>query len=604
MCQERNKLLTKLHYTFINNCEGKVINMLKIVFILLILSTSYLFSLEIDNKTTFNELLSHSEIYKDYNRSENILTIKNKKFKPNSKKVLPCGYSPKYDVWIRFTLTNTTANTIKKIIEYANPLTTYVIFFEENKLKKREGMFYVGEERVSLNPIFKTTLQPHQSKIFYIKASSVTTTLLIKLNLWNVDTFNKKEMTKQLLLALFFGAMSIVILYNLIIFIAIKELSYLFYALFFTTINFHHLIYKGVMSLYIFSSQSMITLLEYSSFIVALPTIFLALFTQHILKLKQYPKLNKTLNYILVLYYIFVITIQVTEAYQYRKFFFIMLVILFSTVLYALIKKNKKAYPLIFGWSLFISSGIAMYLSSSGTYDIFTPLPYYTESSLVLETMLFTLASKITIQNQAKIDVEKNRFLLQELNHRVNNNMQTILSVITLQKNEEEDTKIQQVIANIENRMMATVKLYSLLYMKNNKTVVNVHEYLSLITKNIKKTFKRDDVNIDIYSDVIMHSEYAIYCGLIVNEAVTNAFKYAFNHTNEGKIDILLVKKENGYYLKIKDNGSGFKKSSQDALGLTIIDTLATLQLEGKLTIERDNGVEINIEWRKNEKEY
>jgi len=578
--------------------------MLKFVSILLISSTSYLFSLEIDNKTTFNELLSHSEIYKDHNQSETISTVKNRNFEPNSKEILGCGYSPKYDVWIRFTLTNTTSNTIEKIIEYVNPLTSYVEFFEQKKLVKKDGLLDLSKDRQSLNPILQITLKPHQSKEFYIKASSKITTLIVKVNLWNSDTFNKKEMTHQRLLALFFGAMGIVILYNLIIFIATKELSYLFYALFFTTINFHHLVYKGVMSLYIFSSQSMTTLIEYSSFIVALPTIFLALFTQHILKLKQYPKLNRALNYILFLYCIFVITIQVTQSYQYRKFFFIMLVILFSIVLYALIKKNKKAYPLIFGWSLFISSGIAMYLSSSGSYDIFTSLPYYTEGSLVLETMLFTLASKITIQNQAKIDAEKNRFLLKELNHRVNNNMQTILSVITLQKNEEKDKKIQEVIANIENRMMATVKLYSLLYMKDNKTVVNMHEYLSLITKNIQKTFKRDDIDINIHSDVIMNSEYAIYCGLIVNEAVTNTFKYAFNHTNEGKIDILLVKKENGYYLKIKDNGSGFKKSSQDALGLIIIDTLATLQLEGKLTIERDNGVEINIEWRKNEKEY
>ena len=578
--------------------------MLKIVSILLILSTSYLFSLEINNKSTFNELLSHSEIYIDNNRSETILTIQNRKFKPNSKKLLPYGYSPKYNVWIRFTLVNTTSNSIEKIIEYDNPLTTYVDFFEEEKLKKREGMFKIGEERISLNPILKVTLQPHQSKIFYIKASSTVTTLIVKLNLWSIESFNKKNISNQLILALFFGAMGIVIVYNLIVFIATKEVSYLFYALFFTSINFHHLIYKGIASLYIFSSHSMITIIGYSSFIVALPTIFLALFTQYILKLKQYPQLNRTLNYILALYYVFVITIQITEAYHYRKFFFIILIILFSIVFYTLIKKNKKAYPIIFGWFLFISSGIAMYLSSSGTYDIFTLFPYYTESSLILETILFTLASKITIQNQAKIDIEKNQFLIQELNHRVNNNMQTILSVITLQKNEEKNEKIQEVITNIENRMMATVKLYSLLYMKDNITVINMHEYFSLITKNIQKAFKRGEINIDIHSDVIMNSKYAIYCGLIVNEAVTNTFKYAFKHTNEGQIDISLVKEGNSYYLKIKDNGSGLKKSSQNGLGLTIIDTLATLQLDGELTIERDHGVEIGIEWRKNEKEY
>jgi len=108
--------------------------MLKIVSILLILSTSYLFSLEIDNKTTFNKLLSHSEIYIDDNRSENISTIENRKFKPNNEKLLGYGYSPSFDVWIRFTLTNTTDNTVQKVIEYANPLTSYVEFFEQQVL--------------------------------------------------------------------------------------------------------------------------------------------------------------------------------------------------------------------------------------------------------------------------------------------------------------------------------------------------------------------------------------------------------------------------------------------------------------------------------------
>jgi hypothetical protein len=80
--------------------------MLKIVSIPLILSTSYLFSLEIDNKSTFNELLSHSEIYMDNNRSETILTIQNQNFKHTGEERVSCGYSPRYDVWVRFTLTN------------------------------------------------------------------------------------------------------------------------------------------------------------------------------------------------------------------------------------------------------------------------------------------------------------------------------------------------------------------------------------------------------------------------------------------------------------------------------------------------------------------
>jgi len=573
--------------------------MLRLIWILLLVIES-LFALEIDDSVTFNELLSHSEIYEDHNRSENIRTIQNRKFEPNDKALKGYGYSPNFDVWIRFTLTNKTANTIEKIMEYSNPLTSYVDFFEKDELKKRDGLLNLSKDRFSLNPILEITLKPDESKEFLIKASSKITTLIIGVNLWNTKDFYQKEMYNQILLALFFGAMVITILYNLIVFLATRELSYLYYVLFFASVSFHHIIYEGVASLYLFSNQSIVTFITYSSVIVAMPTIFLALFTQNILTLKQYPRLNKILNYLLILYPIFIITIQITHLYQYRSsFFVVILLFLFFVTCYSLIKKNRQARFIIVGWVLFVSSGVFMYLSSRGIYHIFTSYPYLTEFSLVLEIIVFSLAlaSKIKMLNQEKILSQKRALLLKELNHRVKNSMQTILSFLLLQKDKIEDKKIEDILTNLENRIRATADLYSLLHTQENMVVVNINKYFSLIVENIKNSFKQENIKIDIHSDIIMDSEYVVYCGLIVNEAVTNSFKYAFQNESSGQIDISLYKNKNNYHLNIKDNGSGFKEKSKNSLGLDIIETLALLQLEGSLDIKKDNGVEIDIEW-------
>jgi len=558
MCQE-NKLSTILHYNYIYKSEVKVIkvdNMLKIVSILLILSTSYLFSLEIDNRTTFNELLSHSEIYIDDSRSENISTIKNRKFEPNSKKLLGYGYSPNFDVWIRFTLTNTTDDTVQKVIEYANPLTSYVEFFEQQKLVKKDGLLDLDKDRDSLNPILEITLKPHQSKEFYIRASSKITTLIIKLTVWSPKAFEKKEMRSQVILALFFGAIGVIILYNIIICMATRERGYLYYVLFFITVSFHHLMYKGVASLYFFSSETMEMLIHYSAVIVAVPTIFLLLFTQETLRLKQYPKLNIALNLVLIFYCIILMVMMITDSYQYRSIFFMLVLLSGSWVtIYSIFKKNKQAYFIIVGWISFLSSGIFMYLSSKGIYDIFERYPFYTESLAIVEIVFFSLAlaHKIKVLNQEKINSKKNSLLLKELNHRIKNSMQTILSVLILQKNRTEDKKIKEILINIENRIMATAELYSLLYIKNNLTVVNLNEYLSIISQNIKNSFKQENIKIDIDCVVTMNSEDAIYCGLIVNEAVTNAFKYAFNPLESGEIRVLLTQEIDKYHLTIKD---------------------------------------------------
>ena len=93
-----------------------------------------------------------------------------------------------------------------------------------------------------------------------------------------------------------------------------------------------------------------------------------------------------------------------------------------------------------------------------------------------------------------------------------------------------------------------------------------------------------------------LNSSELIYCGLIVNELVTNSFEYAF--LDAGRIDINLSKNANQIHLEVKDNGRGFTKSNKKSLGMEIVKALVYKQFLGTMNItSSDPGTNISIVW-------
>ena len=425
--------------------------------------------------------------------------------------------------------------------------------------------------------------------------------------------------------------MTIIILYNLFIYISVREKVYLYYVLAFASFILHHLFYKGLAGLYFFTPEETTTIVKYAAFIVATPAFFIALFTKNILKLWQYPKLNIFLHTYLVFFVIMTLLAYFLDLNNLRSLFsVILLLILFFITLYTLLHHNRQAKFIMLGWVALLSSAFLMYLSSIGYYNVFNTFPYYVEISLLLETLLFSLIladrfkqlrnDKIASQNylidyQAKEEMrltqlveektselqlalkEKN-LLLQELNHRIKNSIQTIVSFLRLQIDETDDHKMQNALIHIENRIMSISHLYSLLYAKHNNSYINAYEYFSLLIDNIQNTLHKEEIAIELKTDVVLHSEIAVYCGFIINEAVTNALQHAFEPDEKGDVIINLIKQDKEYILKIQDNGKGFDTSmTHDSLGLVIIESLATYQLNGTLEITAQDGTDITIQW-------
>lgn len=607
---------------------------LRVLSILLLLF-HWLFGYATDKERHYDNLLPNSHIYIDKTNSLSFQEVQNKTFYITKDKYLGFGYSPQMSVWIKVELENNTSTSVDKIIEYANPLTTDVIFFDpQNNLRIQEGLIHQQPNRSSLTPAFKISLPPYSSKTLYIKASSHITTLIVKLHLWHPQRFYQKEIRHQVILALFFGAMGIIILYNLLIYLSTREMSYLYYVLFFISIVIHQLFYRAVAGLYIFSQETVALSVEYSSFIVALPALFFALFTQKSLELKQYPKINKVLNYYLMLFPLLVTLAYLMELHRYKNIFSILLsIFLFLIIVYATYRRNRQAYFLIVGWFFSIISGLLLYLSSLGLFisDFFE---YYAEFALIVESLIFSLllADKIKQLHQEKLTLQANlinhqkteqkklatmvelqtgelqksleekELLLKEFNHRLKNTIQTMVSFLRIQIDEIKEPKTQNILRTLENRMISISHLYSLLYTHNSMSVVDSCSYFSLLVEDIQNSFDMPHIDIAIDSNLTLPSEYAIYCGFILNEAITNSLQHAFKDRAKGAIEINLHEDRDTYFLIIRDNGSGYEQQEhRESLGLMIIETLVVTQLQGKLEIDSTNGVTLKIQWSKND---
>lgn len=610
-------------------------NFFKLLLFCLFFTYSYASSILIDDSKKTIDVLSKSQIYIDHTRKLSIDEISSGdiKFEKNDRSLLGFGYSPNFDVWVRFTLKNTTDKKIEKILEYDNCMTTDIRFFEDNRLKKIDGLLNINKKRKSLTPIFKISFEPKEEKVFFIKTSSYITTLIVKLNLWEIDGFYKKEIKHQVILALFFGAMCVLALYNLFIFFFIREVSYLFYVLYIFGIICHHLMYVGFGSLYYKDVEIIEVIVKYASLLVVFPAISLAFFTKTYLNTIQYKKINLILNLLIVIVFLSSTLFLISDQFNhYRNLFpFLLLIYLMIVTIYATLKRNRQAYFILFGWVIFLSSGAFMYLSSVGVLNIYNDFPYYVEVSLVLEAIIFSVAlaykikqlqkeknemnKKLIIQekeegNRLKIQVEKRTkdlrealdektLLLQELSHRVKNNLQTIISLVRLQADDIDDERVEDIFNTVQNRISAMSRLHELLYQQDSISHINTFDYFDLLVDDLKQSYnsKNIEIELDINADLLI--DQAMYCGLILNELITNSVKYAFEDKN-GTIIVSLQKVDNEYRFNIKDNGVGFKDTGpKESLGLLLVETLSKKQLKGDINIDATDGVNVDIWWSK-----
>ncbi len=221
---------------------------------------------------------------------------------------------------------------------------------------------------------------------------------------------------------------------------------------------------------------------------------------------------------------------------------------------------------------------------------------------------LFINIIDITEQKKNEILLESSlaekEILLKEIHHRVKNNLQIISSLIVLQEQYVKDERILYIFKDFQSRIKVMALIHQTLYNSENLNKIHLSNYIKNLVNNLFKAYSANSKQIKLelnIEDIDFSLDNANACGLIINELVSNSLKHAFSNNNDGKIIVTLKKTiNNRILLDVYDNGIGFPKDvdykNSDSLGLKLISTI-TKQMDGKISIERNNGTHVKITW-------
>ncbi|MCF0054765.1 histidine kinase dimerization/phosphoacceptor domain -containing protein [Dyadobacter sp. CY356] len=195
-------------------------------------------------------------------------------------------------------------------------------------------------------------------------------------------------------------------------------------------------------------------------------------------------------------------------------------------------------------------------------------------------------------------------WLMKEIHHRVKNNLHMIVGLLESQSEFLKGDEAKMVLAESEHRIQSMSMIHQKLYQSDNLTFIEISPYIHELVEYLKDCFETSSpVTFDLDIERLeMNISHAIPLGLILNEAIINSLKYAFQDGRPGKIHVVL--KQNGinnFVLSVSDNGIGmpedFEKQNINSFGLTLIKGLSE-ELEGNLVIRNNGGTTIQIDFK------
>jgi two-component sensor histidine kinase/predicted hydrocarbon binding protein len=202
------------------------------------------------------------------------------------------------------------------------------------------------------------------------------------------------------------------------------------------------------------------------------------------------------------------------------------------------------------------------------------------------------------IEEKLKESIEQKELLIQEIHHRVKNNLQVITSLLRLQMDNLSDPVLKDEFLSSINRITTMATVHEMMYREKDFDRMSMNSYFVDLTKSLVQSYAIDDsveIDIDIsIKDREFDLENSIPLALVMNEITCNAFKHALG--NGGKFYLRLSEDEGQYVLVIGDDGGGFDDTGiEDGLGLSLVQILCD-QLNAELIISNtDAGLEYKI---------
>ncbi|MFP4365070.1 MAG: MASE3 domain-containing protein [Spirochaetia bacterium] len=195
--------------------------------------------------------------------------------------------------------------------------------------------------------------------------------------------------------------------------------------------------------------------------------------------------------------------------------------------------------------------------------------------------------------------LEEKEMLLSEIHHRVKNNLNMVTSLISIQSQEVEDQKTQEMFQDLISRVDAIAAIHQIIYTKKVFGCVDISSYARQLVGQIVDSMAEQDVRVDFHlEEASCLQKEAVNFGIILSELVTNALKYGFRGAEQPVLTVYLYQDEQGMLkCSVENNGEPIDTSiitASKSLGFTLVKNLAE-NMQGSVEITGDKGTTVTF---------
>lgn len=234
--------------------------------------------------------------------------------------------------------------------------------------------------------------------------------------------------------------------------------------------------------------------------------------------------------------------------------------------------------------------------------------PIATEAGVMVLASIIDITERQRAQQRLESALLEKTVLLNEVHHRVKNNLQVITSLLNLQADYAADPRLKAILTESCGRVKAMALTHQLLYERKDFSRLDLGDYLERLVQAIRSSYRASGDRINLHlalppRPVLLDLERANPCGLLINELTTNAFKHAFPGERRGEIVISISEGADSLIsLSVADDGRGLPADDElakgSSLGLQLV-ALFVEQLHGTMNIERNGGTQFAVRFPK-----
>lgn len=576
-------------------------------------------------------ILEQSEVYFDENSTYSIEDIisNNTFLKIYKNSYINIGVEPT-TIWVKFKVKNYSNRVVKKIVVITSTLVEEIELYSAESLENSRfrGTNHITQEHTTIFPYYPIELKADESREYYLRINNQWTTVGFSVLIKDEKIYREEDKKDQLIKMMFLAMIIILIFYSLIIGFYMQDKSYIYYAFYLLALSYQQSLYLGLGQIYfpleyITSIKSQKPIAE-----VAIVLITASFYSISFLKTATLPMVHMIYKWFIIIAFMEIVIFNFSQFYSFDIMILTSLVFIIFNLIAGIISYlngNRQARLFILGFGLVFFSYAVMMSDALGFSSLMLYFPYALIFGTTIEALILSVAfaDRYSILQMQKDEEDKNKkaiikaeviektaqlkqlvytkeLLLREVHHRVKNNLQIILSLIRLQNDAQQSRVVSDKLISIENRINAIAKTYNMLIFDDNLNEIDMEEYIESLLIDIEESMCEVNCKIETVTeiDALLPLSKSVYIGIIINELVTNSYKYAFDK-DEGVIWVTLEKIAEEYVLKIGDSGKGFEyNKSSNSLGLKLIHALVKDQLKGEIEMIKNETIKYIIRFR------